>query len=147
VAASRGAQPVDLADRLTSWASDPARVLLVAVDPAGAVAGWTMLARWQGHADAPGGWYVSGLTVDPARWRTGLGSRLLGSLLAAAPVDGPVHSVVNAGNGASIALHERHGFREVARGAAFAGITFAGGTGVLLRTDQDDEREDDEGWA
>jgi phosphinothricin acetyltransferase len=139
VAATRGAQPADLADRLTTWASDPARVLLVAADPAGVVVGWTMLARWQGHADAPDGWYVSGLTVDPSRRRTGLGSRLLGALLHAAPAGGPVRSVINAGNGASIALHERHGFREVARGATFAGITFTGGTGVLLSTEHEQE--------
>lgn len=49
-----------------------------------------------------------------------------------------MRSVVNATNGASIALHERHGFREVARGATFAGITFTGGTGVLLSDDQED---------
>jgi phosphinothricin acetyltransferase len=137
LAASRGPQPADLADRVTAWVADPARVLLVAAEPGGAPAGWAMLARWQGHADAPDGWYVSGLTVDPARRRSGIGSRLLGALLAAAPVR-PERSVVNATNGASIALHERHGFREVARGATFAGITFTGGTGVLLSDDQED---------
>jgi phosphinothricin acetyltransferase len=117
LAASRGPQPADLADRVTAWVADPARVLLVAAEPGGAPAGW--------------------LTVDPARRRSGIGSRLLGALLAAAPVR-PVRSVVNATNGASIALHERHGFREVARGATFAGITFTGGTGVLLSDDQED---------
>jgi len=44
----------------------------------------------------------------------------------------PTWSVVNARNGASLDLHARHGFVEVARAAAFAGITFTGGTGLLL---------------
>ncbi|MFV2145274.1 hypothetical protein [Isoptericola sp. G70] len=43
--------------------------------------------------------------------------------------------VVNARNAASVALHERWGFREVARAAAFHGVTFAGGAGVLLAAD------------
>ncbi len=47
-----------------------------------------------------------------------------------------LRSVVNAGNLPSIELHRRRGFREVARGATFAGIAFEGGTGVLLRADR-----------
>jgi ribosomal protein S18 acetylase RimI-like enzyme len=189
VAASRGAQPADLADRVARWATDPDRLLLVALAPAttasagsgqtanGApalapvgvpldpaagpagtptrvldaspassaapgtplVAAWAMLAPWQGHADAPDGWYVSALTVAPGHRRRGLAARMLDALLDHArshprPWGGTVRSVVNLTNRSSIALHERHGFREEARGPSFAGITFTGGTGVLLRS-------------
>lgn len=189
LAASRGAQPADLADRVARWATDPDRLLLVALAPAttasagsgraahgapalasvgvpldpavgpgGApirvldaspassaapgtslVAGWAMLAPWLGHDDAPGGWYVGALTVAPGHRRRGLAARMLDALLDHArshprPWGGTVRSVVNVTNRSSIALHERHGFREEARGPSFAGITFTGGTGVLLRS-------------
>jgi hypothetical protein len=41
--------------------------------------------------------------------------------------------VVNARNRASIALHERWHFDEVARGGRFPSTTFTGGVGILLR--------------
>lgn len=93
-----------------------------------------MLARWSGYDDAPDGTYVSALTVHPARWRTGTGSRLLAGLLDRA--DGDVRSVVNARNAPSLALHARHGFREAGRAATYAGIEFDGGTGVLLHREE-----------
>jgi ribosomal protein S18 acetylase RimI-like enzyme len=103
--------------------------------------GWAMLARWTTHDDAPVGWYVSALTVDPRWRRQGLGDRLLADLVDRAAVlsagdacgeSAALRSVVNVRNGPSLALHARHGFVEVARAASFAGITFDGGTGLLL---------------
>ncbi len=41
----------------------------------------------------------------------------------------------NARNRVSIALHRRFGFTEVARGAEFAGVSFAGGEGILFQVD------------
>lgn len=132
VAATRGPLPDGFAARVAAWAQDPARTVLVA-ERDGIVAGWAMLARWSGHADVPDGRYVSALTVHPDRRRTGAGTRLLAGLLARADEEGAaVRSVVNACNAPSIALHERHGFREAGRAATYAGITFDGGTGVLL---------------
>lgn len=133
VAATRGALPGGFADRVAAWAADPGRTVLVA-DRGGLVVGWAMLARWSGYDDAPDGAYVSALTVHPARWRTGTGSRLLAGLLDRA--DGDVRSVVNARNAPSLALHARHGFREAGRAATYAGIEFDGGTGVLLHREE-----------
>lgn len=133
VAATRGALPDGFPGRVAGWVTDPDRTVLVA-DRGGLVVGWAMLARWSGYDDAPDGRYVSALTVHPARWRTGTGSRLLAGLLDRA--GGDVRSVVNARNAPSLALHARHGFREVGRAATYAGIEFDGGTGVLLHREE-----------
>ena len=135
VAATRGALRDGFAERARTWVADPARRVVVG-DRSGVVVGWAMLARWSGYDDVPDGWYVSALTVDPACWRRGIGTRLLADLLVwAEPADGPVRSVVNARNAPSLALHAAHGFREVRRAPTFARIGFDGGTGVLLRRD------------
>jgi phosphinothricin acetyltransferase len=135
VAATRGALPDGFAARARAWVADPGRWVVVG-DRSGVVVGWAMLARWSGYDDVPDGLYVSALTVDPAWWRCGIGTRLLADLLVwADPADGPVRSVVNARNAPSLALHAAHGFREVRRAPTFARIGFDGGTGVLLRRD------------
>lgn len=132
VAATRGPLPAGFADRVAAWAQDPGRTVLVA-ERDGLVTGWAMLARWTGYADVPDGWYVSALTVHPDRRRTGAGTRLLAGLLGRADHErAPVRSVVNARNTPSLALHARQGFGEAGRAATYAGITFDGGTGVLL---------------
>lgn len=133
VAATRG--PVRFADRLGPWVADPERYVVVAqLD--GVVVGWGMAAPWSGFDDAPDGLYVSALTVAPAARRRGIGERLLVDLIAwAEPRSAMLGSVINANNGPSLDLHVRHGFREVARSDAFAGITFTGGVGVLLVRD------------
>lgn len=132
VAATRGPLPDGFRARVAAWTQDPGRTVLVA-ERDGVVAGWAVLARWSGYDDVPDGWYVSALTVHPDRRRTGAGTRLLARLLARADGEGaPVRSVVNARNVPSLALHARHGFGEVGRAATYAGISFDGGTGVLL---------------
>lgn len=132
VAATRGPLPGGFTDRVAAWTQDPDRTVLVA-ERGGVVTGWGMLARWSGYADVPDGWYVSALTVHPDRRRTGAGTRLLAGLLGRADAErAAVRSVVNARNAPSLALHARQGFREAGRAATYAGITFDGGTGVLL---------------
>ncbi|MCG2799104.1 MAG: GNAT family N-acetyltransferase [Cellulomonas sp.] len=98
------------------------------------VVGASAVKFWPSPADTPAGWYVSGITVVPGWRRRRIGDRMLAFELAKVDrLHEPTWSVVNARNGASLDLHARHGFVEVARAATFAGITFEGGTGVLLR--------------
>lgn len=87
-------------------------------------------------------WVVAGLTVLPEARRSGVGIALLRAVVAEVArrdPGAPLFSVANVHNSASIALHERVGFVEVARGPAFAGATFEGGVGVLLRGHADRE--------
>lgn len=49
--------------------------------------------------------------------------------------EGAVYYVVNPANRASIALHERWGFREVMRADRLAGVTFTGDVGILMRAE------------
>jgi ribosomal protein S18 acetylase RimI-like enzyme len=105
----------------------------VVAERRGHVVGASAVKVWCEHADAPAGWYVSGITVMPTWRRRRIGDRMLALELAGVDrLHEPTWSVVNAGNGASLDLHARHGFVEVARAATFAGITFTGGTGLLL---------------
>ncbi|WP_448058426.1 N-acetyltransferase family protein [Cellulomonas hominis] len=136
VAATRSAPRAGFSGLVGTWVLDDARTVLVA-EADRAVVGWAMVDRWSGHDDAPDGWYVSALTVHPGQRRRGIGDRLLAGLMTWAWERTTVlRSVVNAGNLPSVELHRRRGFREAARSATFAGITFEGGTGVLLRADR-----------
>ncbi len=146
VARTRGDRLVGLEDRLSAWVRDDERVVVVARRAAETdrgvgdeVVGWSSASRMSGHDDAPDGWYVSSLTVDPAWRRRGAGDRLLAAVVAATSVRSPVlRSIVNATNLPSLDLHAAHAFVEEARGSSFAGITFLGGEGVLLRRQRDD---------
>lgn len=83
----------------------------------------------------PERWTISGLVVDPAARRHGIGRAVLAAVLDAVDALAPgeeVISVVNATNHASIGLHLALGFEEVARVEEYAGITFEGGEGVVL---------------
>lgn len=132
VARTRGGEHVGLEGRLSAWVDDDERVVVVACHDE--VVGWSSASRLAGHDDAPDGWYVSSLAVDPAWRRRGAGDRLLAAVVAATGSRSPVlRSIVNATNNASIDLHTAHGFVEEARGSSFAGVTFQGGVGVLLR--------------
>ena len=86
-------------------------------------------------AGRPERWTVSGLVVDPEARRHGIGRALLGAVLdAVAALDPgePVVSVVDADNHASIGLHLAVGFTQTERVEEYAGITFAGGRGVVM---------------
>jgi ribosomal protein S18 acetylase RimI-like enzyme len=92
--------------------------------------------RGAGAGATPEGWYLTGVVVDPRFRRRGVGSRLTAERLRwISERSGVAYYFSNARNRVSIALHERFGFTEVARGPEFAGVSFVGGEGVLFRVD------------
>lgn len=101
------------------------------------VAGWAQTSYLDEAKDpAPVGHYLGGVTVDPAWRRRGVALELTDARMRwiGARADEAFY-VVNATNRASIDLHGRWGFLEVARGASFAGTPFEGGVGILMRAD------------
>lgn len=85
---------------------------------------------------APPGWYLTGVVVEPAWRRRGIAARVTERRLAWLAERADVaHYFANARNLASIALHRRLGFEELAGGPIFGGLTFDGGEGVLFRAD------------
>ena len=81
----------------------------------------------------PAGWYLTGVVVAPEHRRRGIALEL-----TRARVDliheraESAYYFANERNRASIALHERLGFREVRRGIWAPGVTFDDGVGVLF---------------
>ena len=127
---------------ISAAVEDQARVVVVAEvqDDANAgggadVVGWAKTHCWD-YADGPAlsGHYWGGVTVRPNFRRLGVASELTSARMAWI-WERASHAwyVVNALNEASLALHRRWGFREVARGAGFHTVTFDGGEGVLLQ--------------
>lgn len=89
-----------------------------------------------GEGKSPEGWYLIGVVVDPRFRRRGVGFRLTAERVRwIAERSDLAYYFSNARNRVSIALHERFGFVEVARGPEFAGVSFAGGEGILFRVD------------
>lgn len=111
-----------------------ARVLHVAVVD-GVIAGFGQAHRLDTHDDGgPEGYYLTGVTVLPAYRRRGLSLELTRPRLGwIRDRSDTAWCFVNATNGASLRLHEKLGFTEVARAASIHGVTFDGGGGVLLR--------------
>lgn len=86
--------------------------------------------------EAPSGAYLGGLMVDPAHRGRGVGTALTLARMRALFEDHGADCVwyfANARNHASLALHERLGFREVTRDFWYPGVGFDGGEGVLCR--------------
>ncbi len=145
VMASRGGTPEDhrsAAVRLLSTAP----VLLVSEDTGTAppkVVGWSGATRVPLQPGEPARWLTAGLTIIPEARRAGIGRLLLRAVgdATASAEGGPLYSVVNARNQASLALHEACDFRVLATGPRFAGIEFDGGVGVLLVMDRSLERD------
>jgi len=113
--------------------ADPDRLVVVAL-AGGAVVGYAKTHRYpDADGPAPAGHYLGGIAVAPDARRLGAAT-----LLTQARLDwirgrtDTAFYFTNARNAASLALHARWGFVEVARGAAFRGVTFEGGTGILL---------------
>lgn len=134
VMAARGGTPADhLAGALRQIESLP--VLRIAVRDA-ALVGWCGAGRVPLEQGSDPVWLIAGLTVRAQQRRQGIGHRLLLTVCQAVweTGDEEVFSVVNAANLASVDLHERAGFEVIARAASFAGITFSGGLGLLLRS-------------
>jgi aminoglycoside 6'-N-acetyltransferase I len=92
--------------------------------------------RPDGGGVTPEGWYLTGVVVDPRFRRRGVGARLTEVRLQwISERSRFAYYFSNARNPVSIALHERFGFIEVARGSAFGGVSFVGGEGILFRAD------------
>jgi phosphinothricin acetyltransferase len=82
----------------------------------GEVVAWAVLSKVSSGC-AYGGVMEISIYVDPAVARRGIGSRLMASLLEASEAAGiwTLEAWVFPENSASMALHERHGFRVVGR--------------------------------
>ncbi|WP_402461804.1 GNAT family N-acetyltransferase [Isoptericola aurantiacus] len=125
---------------------DPDRLVVVA-RAGDVVVGWAKTHLF-GRSDgvAPAGHYLGGVTVHPAWRRRGVGTALTAVRLDwLGPVTDRVHYTVNARNTASIALHRRWGFQEVARAPSFHRVRFAGGVGLLLTSRTSARHVDDAG--
>ena len=86
---------------------------------------------------APAGCYLTGVVVLPGWRRYGIGSEL--TLRRRDWVwqrDEHAWCFTNHQNRASVAMHERLGFNQVAQAANYLGIDFEGGRGILLRADR-----------
>jgi ribosomal protein S18 acetylase RimI-like enzyme len=121
--------------RLNVERDDPERLLVVAevnglvVGHAGA--GWLSFDPDLADNVKPG-WYLTGVVVDPAMRRGGVGSALVRARLDW--LDERSDSswyFASAQNQASLALHHQFGFREVSRRFTVPGVEFTGGVGVL----------------
>lgn len=122
--------------------ADPSRLVLVteassslSTEGGAAVVGWAKTHHWD-YADgaAPAGHYLGGVTVEPEFRRNGVAAQLTQARLEWIwNRSEAAWYVVNARNEASLALHRRWGFREVARGPSFHTVTFDVGEGLLLK--------------
>lgn len=124
--------------RLTRTLERPGSLFAIAeVD--GQVAGYGKAARCTPVNDAdpaPTGRYLTGLIVATAWRRCGVGEALTRWRLQRIHADNdPAYFFTNVRNAASIALHARLGFIEVARAGSYLGEPFTGGSGVLMRCD------------
>lgn len=140
----RRAEPEDVAsiaalvrtgsvDSVRDAIADDDRLVLLA-EEGGDVVGWAKTHHWR-HDDppAPAGHYLGGLTVAERWRRRGIATALTQRRMAWTRERADrVWCVVNATNEASLALHRRLGFVDVARGPRFHTATFDGGSGVLL---------------
>lgn len=113
---------------------DPRRFVAVAlVDDE--IVGWGKTHFWDSAAGvAPAGHYLGGVTVAPSSRRLGVGAALtdarLGWIWERAEA---AYYFTNAHNIASLKLHGRWGFAEIARAAEVHGTVFDGGVGILFR--------------
>ena len=113
---------------------DPDRLLVVA-ERDDAVVGYGRGALWTADPeDGRDGYYLVGIAVDPDHRRRGVALALTRArMLWIAGRADEAWYFTNAANVASIALHDRFGFREVARSSSFRGVHFDDGQGILYR--------------
>ena len=109
--------------------------LTVAAWTDGVMTGWGKTHFYaEADAPAPAGHYLGGVTVEPSFRRSGIGAALTQARLEWIwQRAGDAWYVVNVDNHASIDLHFRWGFVEVARAARFHTTEFTGGVGLLMR--------------
>jgi ribosomal protein S18 acetylase RimI-like enzyme len=151
----RGAEPADLPgcavlqashsgglvagseDRLRGELTRSDRWLLVAVAD-GTVTGYGRVSEHRPErprpAEAPPGFYLGGVVVDPRFRRRGIGLALTRARIELVfTMADEVWYFTNARNTPSIAMHAHLGFTEVTRDFWFPGVTFEGGQGILFR--------------
>ena len=124
--------------KVRAWLADERRPVLVAEhhQEVHGYASAAFLDVKDGDGLGVSGWYLTGVVVDPAARRRGLGTQLTSARLdRIAEVSSVAWYFVNATNEASIALHRRFGFVEHARGPRICGVKFSGGSGILYRLD------------
>ena len=144
----RGGAEEGWRERFAADRDDADACFLVAVQGGGAgvVVGYARARYFQPRPDAPArtapaGYYLTGVLVAPAHRRLGVGEQLTRARMSwAAERAGELWYFTNAGNRASLRLHEALGFQEVTRDFVFPGVTFTGGVGVLCRTSLTDLR-------
>ncbi|HEU0194534.1 MAG TPA: GNAT family N-acetyltransferase [Gaiellales bacterium] len=110
------------------------RLLLVA-ERGGTIIGYGRAALWRVDPDdGRGGYYLVGVGVRPDHHRQGIALALTEARMRwiAGRADEAWY-FTNARNAASIALHGRFGFQEMARAPSFRGVPFSGGEGILYR--------------
>jgi ribosomal protein S18 acetylase RimI-like enzyme len=130
---SRGGDVSGWQERLRADLGHPARWLFTA-SHLDSVIGFGRVALLDEAVDGPGGFYLGGVTVDPAHRRHGVGTALTTHRLAWIWERAELAwCVVNVRNAASLRMHEQLGFIEVRHGSPIQGTEFDGGVGVLLR--------------
>lgn len=89
-----------------------------------------------GGANAPEGWYLTGVVVDSHLRRRGVGRRLTEARLEwlSGRTDRAWYFAA-AVNRSSLDLHTALGFREVTRDFSIPGVSFSGGEGILSVND------------
>jgi phosphinothricin acetyltransferase len=99
-----------------AWDGDHENAPRLVACAGGEVIGWAVLSKVSGGC-AYGGVMEVSIYVDPAVAGRGIGSRLMASLIEASEAAGiwTLEAWVFPENAASMALHERHGFRVVGR--------------------------------
>jgi len=144
IAAEREGESIDrwqvLFTRLLDACASGMELLLVAlVDDT--VVGYGRVSHYTPPADAPAntapeGWYLTGVVVDQAFRRRGVGLALTRARIRwIAERSTTSYYFANAMNQSSIDLHGHVGFVEVTRDFWFPGVAFMGGTGILFRCD------------
>lgn len=141
-AAHSGEPIAAVEERLRHELSRADRWLLVAIADT-AVAGFARVSEHRptqpGSTDAPPGYYLGGVVVDPRYRRRGVGLALtVARMDLVFTMADEVWYFTNARNAASVAMHSHLGFTEVTRDFTFPGVTFAGGQGILFRASAPD---------
>ena len=121
---------------VTAGIADESVLVLIATVGPETVA-WAMTTPFdESEGLAPAGYYLTGVTVAPEWRRKGVGGLLVQARLNwIGERDTKAFFFTNACNDGSIKLHERYGFRPVAHGARFRGVSFEGGRGILFEAD------------
>jgi ribosomal protein S18 acetylase RimI-like enzyme len=130
IAADKGEPVSTWVEHFARVHADPDRHFLVAL-VGRQIAGFGQSRRvvrgGSGDDEAPGGWYLSGVTVAAPHRRKGIGHRLTAERLQRLrPLTDVVHYAADPAGEATIAMHEAFGFRQVGT------VTIPGVAEILL---------------